>query len=160
MKLFLDEWAKRKLQTELRFVGGPKSVAEKFAQAYPNVTYLGPLNDQDFSREVATWCGFVQPLFCYARGCSTKLAVGLGLEIPTITTPAGARGYTWKEGSVSLGETPRELVDWALKLAHDQSAREQARMEIQRAARSCPPLQDVAQIARQALESLSEKYTP
>jgi len=66
----------------LRVVGGPESVGRSFAERFPFLDFLGPLDDAQLETEAATWNCFANPIFCYPRGCSTKLAVGLGWHIP------------------------------------------------------------------------------
>jgi len=82
------------------------------------VEYLGGLSDAELTQEAKTWCAFVNPLFCYPRGCSTKLAVPLEWRIPLATTRAGARGYVWDEALIPLVESPEELADLAQRLGN------------------------------------------
>jgi len=114
------------------------------------IEYLGPLSDADLEKEASTWNCFVNPLFCFARGCSTKLATALGWRIPTITTPAGCRGYTWKQGSLPIAETPEGLAGLALRML-DAGFRNSAQHEVVRIVESAPSLAEVAAIMRDAL---------
>lgn len=93
-----------------RLVGQPPHIGQRLAAAYPFVDYVGPLDDATLRAEAATWCGFVHPLFVYAKGCSTKLAVGLGWRLPIATTSYGVRGYHWDEGALPVSRTPGELA--------------------------------------------------
>jgi hypothetical protein len=97
-----------------RVVGGPRSQGIALAQRYAFVEYLGPLSDPQLRAEAATWCCFVHPLFEYAKGCSTKLAMGLGWGLPVATTKFGARGYVWDEKLVPLAESPVDLAELVL----------------------------------------------
>lgn len=135
-----------------RLVGGPESDGRKLAAEFSRVDYLGPLDDAALAAEAKTWSCFVHPLFCYARGCSTKLAVALGWNIPTVTTPAGARGYVWGEGSIPLAETPAALAALAIQLLETAAAAE-ARDRIRQVASSLPDRSDVAGKLRAALLS-------
>jgi Glycosyl transferases group 1 len=98
----------------LRVVGGPVSSGEKLAAQHDLVDYLGPLDDEALRAEAATWCCFVNPIFVYAKGCSTKLAVALGWGLPIATTRFGARGYHWDETAIPLADDPTELADLVL----------------------------------------------
>jgi hypothetical protein len=93
-----------------RLVGSPTSQGSALAERYAFVEYLGALSDEQLRAEAATWCCFVHPLFDYAKGCSTKLAIGLGWGLPVATTKFGARGYLWDEQVLPLAETPNELT--------------------------------------------------
>jgi Glycosyl transferases group 1 len=95
----------------LRVVGGPTSRGAMLAARYGLVDYLGPLSDDALRVEAATWCCFVNPIFVYSKGCSTKLAVALGWGLPIATTRFGARGYDWDETVIPLADDPAQLAD-------------------------------------------------
>jgi glycosyltransferase involved in cell wall biosynthesis len=94
----------------VRLVGGPVEPGQEMAARFSFVEYLGRLSDEQLRREAETWSCFVHPIFHYARGCSTKLAVALGWGLPIATTVAGARGYVWDETTLPLAATPKDLA--------------------------------------------------
>ena len=98
-----------------RLVGLPMREGVALAARYAFVEYLGSLSDQQLRSEAATWCCFVHPLFVYAKGCSMKLAVGLGWGLPVATTKFGARGYLWDEKLLPLASAPTGLVQLVLE---------------------------------------------
>ena len=114
--------------------------------------FLGRLDDAALRAEAGTWSCFAHPMFCYAMGASTKLAVALAWRLPVATTRAGARGYLWKKGVIPFAETPRELAQLALSLLVPEAARA-ARGEIDAVAESSPSIFDVAADLRAALLS-------
>jgi glycosyltransferase involved in cell wall biosynthesis len=134
----------------LRIVGGPAASGRALADRCRLVDYLGPLSDADLEREAATWSLFVHPMFGYARGCSTKLAVALAWRLPIATTPAGARGYEWREGTLPMAETPADLARLALNLT-TRAAAQTARDQVAAVARLMPTLDEVGGLMRQAL---------
>jgi len=134
----------------LRVVGGPESVGRSFADRFPFLDFLGPLDDAQLETEAQTWNCFVNPIFCYPRGCSTKLAVGLGWHIPVVSTTAGRRGYVWDSGELPIAETPEGLAQLAAGML-DRATAEAARREVQLVAESAPSLDDVAMKVRNAL---------
>ena len=101
----------------LRLVGNPAALGERLAREFTFIDYLGGLTDAQLTEEARTWSVFVNPMFCYPRGCSTKLAVPLEWRMPVATTRAGARGYVWDETLVPLVETPDELAALARRLS-------------------------------------------
>ncbi|HLG14353.1 MAG TPA: glycosyltransferase [Blastocatellia bacterium] len=127
----------------VRLVGGPEKNARAIAARFPIVEYLGRFDDRRLEEEAATWACFLHPLFVFARGCSTKLAVALGWRIPIATTPAGVRGYTWREGRLPLAETPEDLARLALRLMDETEGRN-VRSEVERIAGSTPSLKEVS----------------
>lgn len=95
---------------ELRLVGSPVSDGKRLANKYRKITFLGPLSDQEAKEEAASWSAFINPIFCYARGVSTKVATALGWGLPVLTTPMGSRGYRWDEKGLPLCPTPQDLM--------------------------------------------------
>jgi hypothetical protein len=95
----------------------------------------------------------VHPLFFYACGSSTKLAVALGWQIPVVTTSAGRRGYVWTDGSIPSAESPADLAKLALKQLEPEAART-AREQVRDVVRSSPSPADVAAKVRRALDHL------
>ena len=134
----------------VRIVGGPAAAGRRLAARFQTAEYLGPLDDADLEREAATWSVFVHPLFCWARGCSTKLAVALAWQVPIATTPAGARGYTWREGVLPMADTPDAFARLAIELAQPAAAR-RARDQVAAVAGSSPTIADVGRTIAVAL---------
>lgn len=77
----------------LKLIGGPKSFGEKLAGKYSFISYLGHLSNEELFHEVAKWSIFINPIFWYARGSSTKASQAINWGIPILSTKAGIRGY-------------------------------------------------------------------
>lgn len=148
--LFLDAFKTLGLDADIRVVGGPGSVGTSLAKRYPGVTYLGALDNARLIPEVSTWSCFLHPIFCYARGASTKLATALGWEVPIATTAMGRRGYVWREGSLPEADDPVAFARLAASMLDDEEAR-RARDRVRQVARSSPTLDDVAALASRAI---------
>ena len=140
----------RSAALHVRVVGGPEASGRALADRFRSVRYLGPLDDSALESEASTWSAFVHPLFCFARGCSTKLAVALAWSIPVVTTAAGARGYVWREGVLPMADSPETLAQLACDMT-DRSTAIRAREEVAAVARSCPTTEEVGRIVRRAL---------
>jgi Glycosyl transferases group 1 len=140
----------------VRVVGGPEASGRSLAGRFRSVRYLGPLGDRALESEASTWSAFVHPLFCFARGCSTKLAIALAWRIPVVTTPAGARGYSWREGVLPTADSPEALARLACDMT-DRAAATRARDEIAAIARSCPTTEEVGRIIELALLGASRE---
>lgn len=93
-----------------RLAGGPEREGIAFARRFPFVHYLGRPSDRELAEEAKTWCCFAHPIFDYARGCSTKVAVALGWGLPIATTVFGARGYIWDDRVLPLAATESDLA--------------------------------------------------
>jgi hypothetical protein len=122
IKYLADELKQAGLNYKLRLVGAPSAIGHEIASQYSFVEYVGPLSDQELITEVKTWSVFLNPVFWYARGASTKLAQSINWGIPCITTPAGKRGYElYSEDIVSADSTPQSFVHKLIGTLDDQS---------------------------------------
>jgi hypothetical protein len=127
----------------IRVIGGPSATGQWLAERYPIVDYLGPADDATLAEEASTWNAFIHPVFCYARGCSTKLATAIAWQIPIVTTTVGHRGYQWREGELVVANDPSRYVDECLRLL-DNDAAALARAGVIRVACSSPSLKENA----------------
>jgi len=107
---------------ELRVVGGPESIGMALQSEFKSIRYLGGLSDEKLRVEAATWCAFINPIFCYARGASTKVATALGWGLPVITTPHGARGYRWDQQALPLAKSVSEMLNITKQIASSDDA--------------------------------------
>jgi glycosyltransferase involved in cell wall biosynthesis len=134
----------------VRVVGSPEPVGRRLAARFRSVEYLGALDDAALEREATTWSAFVHPLFCWARGCSTKLATALAWQLPIVTTPAGARGYSWRDGTLPMADSPDAFARLACELTSPAAAN-RARQQVAAIARSSPTIDEVGQLIGSAL---------
>lgn len=155
--LFMEQFQKiAPPHVRVRLVGSPQAHGEELARRFPALDFLGRLDESALRKEAATWSCFVHPLFFYACGSSTKLAVALGWQIPVVTTSAGRRGYVWREGSIPIAESPGELTRLALQHLEPETARA-ARDQIRGVVGSSPSLADVAAKLRRTLDLLNSR---
>ncbi|HEX5958558.1 MAG TPA: glycosyltransferase [Hyphomicrobiaceae bacterium] len=136
----------------IRVVSASSKVGKWLAETFPNVDYLGPLPEDDLRREAATWNVFLHPIFCYPRGCSTKLAIALGWHLPIVTTSMGHRGYELGAGCLVVADDPSDFAAKCLRLL-DTDAAQDARCGIINAARAAPSLQENAKRLQALLEN-------
>jgi hypothetical protein len=141
----LDELARRDNSgaIRIRVVGGPDETGRWLAKNYSIVDYLGRLDDQELRQEATTWNAFIHPLFCYARGCSTKLATAISWQIPIITTTVGHRGYIWREGELVVADDEVTFVRKCIEL-RDPLVSERAAKGTRRIAATSPRREEVA----------------
>jgi hypothetical protein len=117
-------------QVEIRLVGGPESIGNALANEYPFVHYCGFLPEADLIEEVRTWAYFLNLVFYYSRGVSTKLAKALGWGIPTITTTAGNRGYPYINELLPKVESPDQMAKLLMQLTNDANALKENKSKI------------------------------
>ena len=105
----------------LRVVGGPVEVGKRLQEKFNAIEYVGRLSDEQLFDEAATWSAFTNPIFCQARGASTKVATALGWGLPVATTVVGARGYRWDESDIPLAKSTKELADICRLISYGDS---------------------------------------
>ncbi|AFZ35775.1 hypothetical protein Sta7437_2227 [Stanieria cyanosphaera PCC 7437] len=153
--LFLEAFEKiAPFGVSLRLVGGESIETKNLIQRFPIIEYLGRLSNQDLKKEAGTWNCFIHPIFCYPRGCSTKLATALSWQIPIVTTPAGCRGYSWKTGKLSLAETPESMANLVLQMLNPEVAQINQK-EVVSVSTTAPSIQEIGEKIREFLYELN-----
>ena len=138
----------------LRLVTRSRAVAADLRKRYHFVDDLGPLeNTAHLEAEAATWSAFIHPIFCWAMGCSTKLATGIGWGLPVLTTEAGIRGYAWKDGSLLVANDAVEMAWLAIKML-DKRAAESAKAGTMKVRSTAPNITTVSQTFREKMSNL------
>jgi glycosyltransferase involved in cell wall biosynthesis len=107
---------------KLELIGGPASTGERLANQYNFICYVGPVSDAQLVEQVKTWSVFLNPVFWYARGASTKLAQAVNWGLPCLTTPAGRRGYHLNnEAIVTADNTPKTFAKAVINALADNA---------------------------------------
>jgi hypothetical protein len=135
-----------------RLVGAPKEMGTALMKQFPFVEYLGALSNSQLRSEAATWCCFIHPIFVYAKGCSTKLAVGLGWRLPIATTAYGARGYIWDGQLLPLAEAPKSLAELVLQRCVAANF-EKYRVQTESIVKLAPNLTQIAELIKTFLST-------
>lgn len=137
----------------IRIVSSSESIGNSLKKQFSFVEYLGRLSNSDLRNEAETWCWFIHPLFCWSRGCSTKLADALEWQIPVLTTESGCRGYTWQNGSVIQENTVENFCSNLLKIMSTDILKD-AKVNVTLASSTSPSLQDVASMINRELSKI------
>ena len=137
----------------VRVVGRPPATGRWLAHRFRSVDYLGSLDDSELAEEVSSWNAMIHPQFCCARGCSTKLATGIGWHIPIVTTELGHRGYQWTKGGFVVATNAGDFAEKSIRLL-DFGVASAAREGMIEVALSSPTLDKVAMRLRRALSEL------
>jgi glycosyltransferase involved in cell wall biosynthesis len=144
LTLVLDRLAPRDTgQLRIRVVGGPEETGQWLARKYPIIDYLGSIDDSTLAIEARSWNAIMHPIFCYARGCSTKLATAAGWHIPVVTTTMGHRGYEWRDGGLVVADDPASFAEECLRLLNFDAAA-LARRRVGEMACSSPTIEENA----------------
>ena len=106
----------------LRVVGGPVEAGDRLQREFRNIRHLGRLSDDALLAEASTWSALTNPMFCQARGASTKVATALGWGVPVATTVEGARGYRWDDELLPLAQNPPGLARLCVEISRGDKA--------------------------------------
>jgi hypothetical protein len=85
----------------LRVVGKPCKNLELITARFLFVQPIGYLDNDKLIEEAGTWMYYLNLVFYYSKGVSTKLAKGMNWGLPIISTEAGNRGYSFVKGGVN-----------------------------------------------------------
>jgi len=153
--LLLDELTKiKKNDYVLRLVGAPEGWGKKIENKYDFVEYTGELSDEELDKEVATWALFLNTVFWFSTGVTTKLAWAINRGVPIITTTPGMRGYKWKDGKLPIAETPKEMASFIEKYISDKGNIEKLKIEIIKIRNSSFSADDIAEKVVKELSKL------
>jgi glycosyltransferase involved in cell wall biosynthesis len=129
---------------QMRIVGSYTDGCRELEKDYPFVNCLGYMLNEELARECESWSFFLNPVFYYSRGVSTKLAKALGMGLPVITTEIGNRGYQWEEGDLPAVNTPQEMANKILELAFDIDEIQHYRKQVIQIVNSTPTYQELS----------------
>jgi hypothetical protein len=106
---------------KFKVAGTPAHIGYDLEKKYPCITYCGVLNNDQLKQEISTWCIFLNPVFWYSRGSSTKLSQGINWGVPVLTTPAGMRGYELIDNRcITSDNTPVAFTQMAMQVLNDE----------------------------------------
>jgi hypothetical protein len=148
----LNHFARK--EVELRIVGSPERIGAALQDKYSFVVYTGYLNDIELEKEVSTWSAFLNPVFYYSRGVSTKLAKAFGWGLPVITTSIGCRGYQWQKGNPIFAKSPAEMAKIINDFSTNTSILKSKRKEILDVVNSSLGIEDISNHLQKFLETI------
>ena len=123
IELLADQLLLQGFDGTLKIVGSPEHLGHSLEKKYKFIHYCGALNDTQLLAEAATWSIFLNPVFWYARGSSTKLSKAINWGLPVLTTQAGTRGYELCNNIISIKDNkPGTLAAIILKTLDSQAS--------------------------------------
>ena len=140
---------------EVRIVGGGGGGPE-LTRRFRGATYLGRLSDDELLAEASTWTLFLNPVWWYARGATTKLAQAISWGLPIVTSDPGTRGYEWSDGDLVTAETPEAMAAVIERVTRDPGVARSLRESVRRVTNSGPTINDVASKVRPCLVGADE----
>ena len=97
------------------------ALAGKYKFLHP----LGYLDNEILEKEASGWCYFLNPVFYYSKGVSTKLEKAMNWGLPVLSTPAGNRGYEFGDHSITTYANASEMASALIfKMADPQQMKE------------------------------------
>lgn len=98
-----------KERIEIRVVGMPARNLTLLMKRFDFIVATGYLSEEELRKEASTWMYYLNLVFYYSKGVSTKLAKGMNWGLPVISTEAGNRGYFFKEGIIVTCKDAAEM---------------------------------------------------
>jgi hypothetical protein len=138
----------------IRVVGKESKNLDALLSKYSFIQSLGYLDNEQLRLEAATWVYYLNLVFYYSKGVSTKLAKGMNWGLPVISTEAGNRGYIFKEGSVVTCSDAKEMADTIMVRAFDLDIVSNDRNEVIKAVESFGDLNNIMSELYPLLEDL------
>lgn len=116
------ELDKRELLSKLKLVlvGQGDDRIEAIIKKYPFVERLGYLDENDLKNELSSWMVYLNIVLYYSKGVSTKLAKGMNLGLPIISTIQGNRGYLLKDLDNVTAKNVEEFADIILSVYNNK----------------------------------------
>lgn len=107
----------------MKIAGSPPELGHSLEKKYAFIKYCGVPDEAQLKAEAATWAIFLNPVFWYARGSSTKLSKAVNWGLPAISTPAGARGYDLSDKSlVTKDNLPASMAKKIMDTLYSQAS--------------------------------------
>lgn len=145
LKLLCEEINKLNFQNlELRIVSSSEKESKQLEKNFSFIHYLGYLTNDELRKESEHWCFFLNPVFYFSRGVSTKLGKALSYGLPVITSSIGTRGYSWNDGYLPTPANPEEMARVILELTFDLDKITFYQNQVKKIVQSTPKVSDLA----------------
>ncbi len=118
----------------VRVVGQNCSNLELLCKRFSFISKLGYLSNKNLINEVSTWMYFLNLVFYYSKGVSTKLAKGINWGLPVLSTYPGNRGYIFKDGGVVVCSNASEMVEVIASRIDNQVLLQIDKLQVEKAA--------------------------
>lgn len=142
----------KKLQ--IRVAGMPTRNLNLLTKQFDFIVAAGYLDEAELKKEAATWMYYLNLVFYYSKGVSTKLAKGMNWGLPVVSTQAGNRGYIFKKGSVVTCKDAEEMAKLLLERTFDIEKAAADREEVLKAVYSFSDMNVVMEELYPLLESI------
>ncbi|MDB5248362.1 MAG: hypothetical protein JWQ40_2756 [Segetibacter sp.] len=135
--------AKPSKSVQIRVVGKRGRNLDNLMSQYDFISPTGYLTDDELKVEAASWMYYLNLVFYYSKGVSTKLAKGMNWGLPVLSTEAGNRGYVFKNGGVVTCDSPSHMAEVIVNRAFDKGAACKDRAEVIKAVEAYADMNEV-----------------
>ncbi len=142
------------LKIVIRVVGKPCRNLDLITAQFPFVEPLGYLSNDKLIIEAATWMYYLNLVFYYSKGVSTKLAKGMNWGLPIISTVPGNRGHEFKSGGVNTVEGVDEILNLVKSRKENMALLEMDKKNVELAVTSSNTYNDIMKTLSPILETL------
>jgi len=138
----------------IRIVGKPCRNLTLITDQFTFVKSLGYLDNDKLISEAGTWMYYLNLVFYYSKGVSTKLAKGMNWGLPIISTNEGNRGYLFFNGTVNTINNVDEILQLVKSRTEDIDLLKTDKENIEMAVQSSDTYNDIMNSLYPILESL------
>lgn len=146
--------SKDDLKITIRVVGKPCRNLDLITAQFPFVEPLGYLSNDKLILEAASWMYYLNLVFYYSKGVSTKLAKGMNWGLPIISTVPGNRGHEFKNGGVNTVDTVDEILSLVKSREENMALLETDKKNVELAVTSSDTYHDIMHSLSPVLETL------
>lgn len=146
--------AKMSPNIEIRVAGKSGRNLDMLIKEFDFISPTGYLSEEELKQEVGTWMYYLNLVFYYSKGVSTKLAKGMNWGLPVLSTQAGNRGYRFKKGGVVTCNNPNEMVEVITSRAFQKESALKDRMEVIKAVEAFSDMNDLMEELYPVIENL------
>jgi hypothetical protein len=130
-------------KTVIRVVGKPCRNLELITAKFSFVQPIGYLDNDKLIQEAGTWMYYLNLVFYYSKGVSTKLAKGMNWGLPVISTEEGNRGYSFVKGSINTVDNVEGILQLINSRINDNKLLEKDKENVELAVRSSESYNDL-----------------
>lgn len=138
----------------IQVVGKESKNLQSIIEKYPFVHALGYLDNDQLKIEAATWMYYLNLVFYYSKGVSTKLAKGMNWGLPIISTEAGNRGYNFNKGAVITVNDVNEIAEVIVSRFSDINKLENDKKNVELAVETSDKYEDIMRSLYPVIEAL------
>ena len=138
---------------EVVIVGKPCENLNILKSKYSFIKLIGYLNEYELQQEASSWMYFLNLVYYYSKGVSTKLQLGLNWGLPVLTTRQGNRGYVLNSGEIPICKNEYDMLDMIKSRFYDDNLLIQDKKKIEEIVKKSSSYSDIMSLIIEKIEN-------